>query len=199
MFVNVDGLSPPGDVHISNVDISSRRLSFVWNAVAPDCTASYYNILASNCGSCPTTTNHTNVTCTDIPTGDGGTCIFTVQTVACGNFYGAQSQPITVNISATDTLGRESFNTNTACIISTSSLATALIASIAISSIVIAIILRRSKAKIKATSELSQPIGRSTHTESMYEDITGPHSVTAIKTKDNVAYGDTTVSAITPK
>ena len=41
-----------------------------------------YNILASNCGSCPTTTNHTNVTCTDVPTDDSW-CNFSVQSEAC--------------------------------------------------------------------------------------------------------------------
>ena len=44
-------------------------ISFTWSSVtaATHCPAvNYYNILASNCGSCPTTTNYTNATCTDV-------------------------------------------------------------------------------------------------------------------------------------
>ena len=41
-----------------------------------------FDILASNCGSCPTTTNHTNATCTDIPT-DGSICTFSVRSNIC--------------------------------------------------------------------------------------------------------------------
>ena len=52
-----------------SIDLNSRYVSFAWSPVAPDCPAIHYNILASsNCGSCPTTTNHTNATCTDVPT-----------------------------------------------------------------------------------------------------------------------------------
>ena len=46
-----------------------------------------FNIQASNCGSCPTATRYTNVTCTDIPT-DGSMCTFAVETVVCGNTTG---------------------------------------------------------------------------------------------------------------
>ena len=58
-----------------------------WSPVASDCPAIHYNILASNCGSCPTTTNHTPVTCTDVPT-NGSMCTFAVQTVVCGTIAG---------------------------------------------------------------------------------------------------------------
>ena len=81
-------------------------------------------------------------------------------------------------------------------IASISSLATALIIGIVVFVIVIVVILR-SKAKIKATLELQlvqlpNTAERSIHTESMYEDVTGPlTSVSAINTQDNVAYGHT--------
>ena len=55
----------------------------------------HYNILALNCGSCPTTTNHTTLTCTDVPT-DGSACVFSVQTVVCGNLAGNFSDMINV-------------------------------------------------------------------------------------------------------
>ena len=60
-------------------------LVFDWSdPVAPDCSAIHYNVLSSDCGSCPTTTNHTTVTCTDVPTKDS-TCTFAVWRVICGN------------------------------------------------------------------------------------------------------------------
>ena len=66
-------------------------LTFTWRLLAPGCPAINYNILASNCGSCPTTTNHTvTVTCADVPT-DGSVCAFTVQIVVCGNIAGNTS------------------------------------------------------------------------------------------------------------
>jgi hypothetical protein len=65
--------------------------TFTWSAPSSGCPNVRYNILASNCGSCPTTTNHTNVTCTDIPM-DGSTCTLTLQTVVCGIITGELSQ-----------------------------------------------------------------------------------------------------------
>ena len=66
-------------------------INILWNTTSPDCPSIHYNILASKCGSCPTTTNYTSVTCTDIPT-DGSICTFAVQTVVCGNITGESSQ-----------------------------------------------------------------------------------------------------------
>ena len=61
-------------------------LAFNWSTVAPNYsqTAIHYSIFASNCGSCPNTTTHTTVTCTDVPT-DGNMCTFELQTVVCEN------------------------------------------------------------------------------------------------------------------
>ena len=78
---------PPDKVSISLVDLSSRRLTFIWSSVAPDCPTIHYNILSSNCGSCPTTTTYTTVTCTDVPT-DGDMCTLALETVVCGNVTG---------------------------------------------------------------------------------------------------------------
>jgi hypothetical protein len=65
-------------------NIQESTVIFNWDAYyLPDCPAVHYNILTSNCGSCPTTTNHTNATCTDVPI-DGSVCIFAIQTVICG-------------------------------------------------------------------------------------------------------------------
>ena len=80
-------LLPPECVSISRSDLSSRQFTFKWNSVAPDCLSLHYNILASNCGSCPTTTTNTTVTCTDVPT-DGSMCTFALKMTVCGNITG---------------------------------------------------------------------------------------------------------------
>ena len=65
----------------------SVTLTFSWTISVLGCHDVIFNIQASNCGSCPTATRYTNVTCTDIPT-DGSMCTFAVQTVVCGNTTG---------------------------------------------------------------------------------------------------------------
>ena len=84
------------NVHISAVDIGSRQLGFTWSPAAPNCLAIYYNILASNCGSCPTTTNHTTATCTDVPI-NGSMCLFMVQPVVCGYASGNSNYSLTID------------------------------------------------------------------------------------------------------
>ena len=78
---------PPSDaISIALGDFGLNEITFSWNPVAPNCPAVHYDILASSCGSCPTTTNHSKVTCTDIPT-DGSMCLFAI-TVICGDITG---------------------------------------------------------------------------------------------------------------
>ena len=79
----------PEKISVSAVNLGLKEITFTWSPVTPNCPAIifYYDILASNCGSCPTTTNHTNVTCIDVPT-DGSTCVFAIRTVVCGNITG---------------------------------------------------------------------------------------------------------------
>ena len=89
------------DLSSAPLTYSSRELTFSWSPVAPDCPAIHYNILASNCGSCPTTTNHTTVTCTDVPANDS-VCTFAVQTVVCGNITGDTSGPISIILYTTE-------------------------------------------------------------------------------------------------
>ena len=190
-------LSPPNQLYayyISN-EFSLQELTFSWSPVAPDCPAIHYNILASNCGSCPSTTNHTTVTCTDVPT-DGTVCTFAVQTVVCRNITGNRSNPVRGTIYPTQDQDLSYSDTNTAYLISTTSLATALIVCVVVSTTtVIALILRRSKAKINTTLELLHKAEGTTGNEPMYEDVTGPSPlVSGINTQDNVAYGHTQTS-----
>ena len=67
-----------------NRDLDSRTISFTWNPFNISmCPAIPYNILTSNCGSCPTTTNHTAVTCTEVPI-DATYCSFALIPTICG-------------------------------------------------------------------------------------------------------------------
>jgi hypothetical protein len=90
----------PEAISLALVNFGRKEIMFSWSSVAPDCPSIHYNILASNCGSCPTTTNHTNATCTDLPS-DDSMCNFAIQTVICGNITGKWSKPLTFNITET--------------------------------------------------------------------------------------------------
>ena len=77
------------------VNRESREITFNWTEIAPECPAVEYSILASNCGNCPTATNHTTATCTNVPA-NGGTCIFAIQIVICGYKITGQESMIRV-------------------------------------------------------------------------------------------------------
>ena len=182
-------MAPPDRLHMSNANSVTRQLTFNLYSAAPDCPSLHYNILASNCGSCPTTTNHTNVTCTDVPT-DGSECIFAVQTVVCGNISGNFSSPININVYPTDIITAVYPTDITVYIATISSLATFSVVSIA-ALLAVIVILIRSKAKIKAAldQQATDTGVRSTQMESVYEDRLP--SVSRINTQDNIAYGHT--------
>ena len=112
----------------------------------------------------------------------------------CGNLIGNLSDPINTTTLPERRNTDTRTCTNTAYIAATSFLAVALVTSVVVFVTIIVIILKRSKAKIKAVLDLQQisRAERSTHMETMYEDVTGPvPSVSAINTQDNVAYGHT--------
>ena len=123
-------------------------------------------------------------------------CTFAVHTVVCGNITGNRSNPVRGTIYPTQDQDLSNSDTNTAYLISTTSLATALIVCVVVSTTtVIALILRRSKAKINTTLELLHRVEGTTGNEPMYEDVTGPSPlVSGINTQDNVAYGYTQTS-----
>ena len=82
-------------LNITRPDVLDKNVTFNWNSLRIDfnCTDVHpqYTILSSNCGSCPTTTTNTTVTCTDVPT-DGGVCAFAVETKICDhNINGSYS------------------------------------------------------------------------------------------------------------
>jgi hypothetical protein len=207
ILITIGPLWPPNTLEISNADFSLREFTFSWSPVVPDSPAIHYNILASNCGSCPTTTNHTSITCTDIPTNDS-ICTFAVQTVVCGNITGNTSDPVSItlyttvstdssnpiekqathNLSTTETMGMNNSATSRVYIISFSCLATALFVGAVASLTVIAIFLKRSKAKTRAVSVQSNRAEGTTRNEPGYENVM-PSPSPSISTQDNVAYG----------
>ena len=213
--------SSPDKIYISKVGFHPNQLTFQWNSLASVCPAIHYNILASNCGSCPTTTNHTNVTCTEVPT-NNSICTFAVQTVVCGNITSNISDPINItlyttestvntptdslhptenqgicNSNTTESMGMNNPATTQLYIIFFSNLATALFVGAVASSTVIVIFLKRSKVKIRPALVQSNNGERTTHNEPAYGNvIPGPiSSASAINTHDNVAYGHSKTSA----
>ena len=120
----------------------------------------------------------------------------------CRNITGNGSDPINIIFDAkeqigptddqhtTENLRMHNSDTNTAYIISISSLAIALIVCVVVFITVIAVILR-SKSKIQRSNRADGSI----RDEPMYEDVTGPSpSVRTINIQNNVAYGHTKIS-----
>ena len=132
-------IAPPNDLRISHIDIGLIQLTFSWGPVAPDCPVVSYNILASNCGSCPTTTNHTTATCTDVPT-DAKECTFAVQIVVCGNITGSKNNSISLLVLNTATV-TESSTTDILYFASIGFLAVSLVVSIVVTMTVVIIVL----------------------------------------------------------
>ena len=153
----------------------------MWASVSPNCPSAHYNILASNCGCCPTTTNHTTVTCTDIPT-DGRMCTFAVQTVICGK-VGNVSNQVSVLLRDNNTPSRK--QDCTAAIISTSLLATVLAICVTVFSTILLFIIRVIPGKQKGKREATQD-----NQDANYKGIRHQKaSPIVISTRKNVAYG----------
>ena len=125
--------------------------------------------------------------------------------MVCGNITGNGSDPINIIFNAkeqieptddqhtTENPRMYNSDTNRAYIISTSSLATALIVCVVVFITMIAVILR-SKPKTQRPNRTDGSI----HDEPMYEDVTGPSpSVRTINTQNNAAYGYTKTSTCT--
>ena len=75
----------PSNISYSVANSGSQK-TIIFNWVPfniSTCQAIPYNIIASNCGICPTTTNHTTVTCTDMPI-DATNCHFALIPTICG-------------------------------------------------------------------------------------------------------------------
>ena len=90
-------------------------ITFSWSQIPFECQSLCYNILASNCGTCPATTTLTSVTCTDTPT-DDGVCMFAVQVVVCNvSVYMSKYDIVSVNLSYHGTLGSTAISAFETC------------------------------------------------------------------------------------
>ena len=91
----------------------NSQLSFNWcsdplvHTSSSDCPMTRFNIDTSNCGSCPTTTNHTTVTCTDVPT-DGATCFLSIFPIVCGEVFGNLTT-VSLTLSSVSTAGLQNY------------------------------------------------------------------------------------------
>ena len=88
LLIIIAPFQPPNDIRL--IQVQPGRITFNWTSVDAQCDSLAYNIISSNCGSCPPITTNTNVTCTGI-VASGQVCTFTVQAVVCGNLTGNQS------------------------------------------------------------------------------------------------------------
>ena len=91
---------PPENISwlVSYQQLHKYTIAFKWNMHTQDCHPTY-NILASNCGLCPTMTNNSTVTCTDVSTDiDDGMCTLAIQTVVCGRIAGELSPRVSVQV-----------------------------------------------------------------------------------------------------
>ena len=163
-----------------------------------------YNILASNCGSCPTTTNHTNVTCTDIPT-NGSTCTLAVQTVVCTEdtdcTTGIRSDSISIRLlntrSSHDTRKHSSTDRDTMLIVSIVFLVASLFTCITVSMTAIVTVLVRNRERIETIIDgfwwKNGASSTTVNLEGMYDDVIDPSRpslrLSVISTVPNVAYG----------
>ena len=90
--------SPPTDITWELIGSNVTNMAmFMWSPVLSNCSKVKYNIDHSNCGSCPNTTTHTNITCTHITSSTLLGCMLTVQTVVCGNISGDWSNKISLS------------------------------------------------------------------------------------------------------
>ena len=178
-------MESPSTIYTSLVDRDSRQITFTWSPVSPNCHAVLYNIQASNCGSCPTTTNHTTVTCTDIPT-DVDICMFAVQAIICGNIHRNFSDVIHIALKNntqfncnSNNIGRSVF---TGAIVSATLLGGIIGACVTILSTIT--IQRKRKAQAHATTSKQES------PDCQYEDVNLKQtSSVVIDTRKNVAYG----------
>ena len=88
---------PPNNLFL--VDVQPGTLVFNWTSAISNCSTLQYNIItSSDCGACPTVTNMTTATCSDIqPTTDAVLCHIRVSSRAC-NLVGNSTLPTAVTL-----------------------------------------------------------------------------------------------------
>ena len=100
-------VSSPNNIRL--IDVKTNRLTFTWNDSVnlqqthtfSDTDSIVYNIIASNCGTCPNSTSSLSAiyTCVDF-IADGRVCSFALQAVVCamGNRFSPISDPVKIQI-----------------------------------------------------------------------------------------------------
>lgn len=78
--------SPPERVQLSKVRLlmEGDLIEFTFNWTNAIMNPFYYRITSSYCGTCPSNTTETTVTCNLLRTDDPPPCAFSVQSVSCG-------------------------------------------------------------------------------------------------------------------
>ena len=203
-LLNAVPFPPPEAISLALVNFGPKEITFSWSPVAPDCPSIHYNILASNCGSCPTITNHTNVTCTDVPT--DGMCTLAVETVVCGNITGNRSKPLTFKTTSTLFTELNSRCTCTGTTATASVFATGLTISVIVFTSIIIVLLKANKKARRSdlatrrreqerSSSHKEP-RRTTAPDSTINTTIMDHErakVAVIATNRNIAYADVAV------
>ena len=85
-------------------------LTFNWSQpLNLSCDAIHYNISASGCGVCPTSTS-TSVTCSDVTLSPNSTrlCSLSVQPVVCDNIFGNTSNTASITLESKPTCNNQS-------------------------------------------------------------------------------------------
>ena len=85
---------PPNNVHLT--DVRPGQVTFTWTSVSSSyCSVNFVNYsITSDCGVCPTTTNMTTVTCSDLQLStEPVECTFRVSSVVC-DLTGNPSEPV---------------------------------------------------------------------------------------------------------
>ena len=96
-------VSSPNNIRV--IDVKPKRLTFTWNDsenlqqthIFSDTDSIVYNIIASNCGTCPNSTTSLSATCVDV-IADERVCSFALQAVVCGNRFSPISDPMKIQI-----------------------------------------------------------------------------------------------------
>ena len=187
-IANLDDFPPPNDF-ITTTDLSLREVTFKWSKspvqLVLDCPSLHYNITSSNCGSCPTTTTNTTVTCTDIPTEtDASMCTFSIESIVCGKVVNLFNDTIHIPMNMTDTSSCD-YGFYIA-IASTSSVLAGMSFVYATVVTVLMIVNKRKKKATRKTTEQESP-------DVLYEDVELPEASasteTVVDTRVNIAYG----------
>ena len=96
-YHNADPYPPPHNIFTSSADLSSGIITFTWNPVALNCPFIQYKANTLNCGTCPSMTESTELTCFDVPS-NGHTCMLTVQAFICNHTLGTPSELISIKL-----------------------------------------------------------------------------------------------------